>query len=333
MTPGSGPSILVENLGANQAFHMINFSVGSFGGPSGDTIRIDNSDGRVWLEEFFVDAFVGHGMRVTDSPNVLLSEVFLQVNSAHTDLLGNHLPSAGLTLEAGSKVDAFGCDISGSGKTPLFVSPTFPIPGGDAVVVVDSTLRLTRCSLRGGTGGSVLIGACSIAAEGGSALRVLTQGGSAPSVELLGGIITAGSPGPFTPSCAPTPSIAPAIDDPLGAVVTVPGPARTLAMPSQPTPLGTFEFQVQGAPGDQWFLFASVNQVNATPLPGIVGSLFIDPTTAIQPLSGTTGLGGFGGKVVNFPNPGFPIIFHAQALFLDQQGKFWVSGPGSHVSL
>jgi hypothetical protein len=89
---------------------------------------------------------------------------------------------------------------------------------------------------------------------------------------------------------------------------------------------------VRGEPGDQWLLFASSAQVNATPLPGIMGSLFIDPAVAFQLLGGTIGPTGGSSFSGNYTNPGFPVMIHAQVLFIDQQAGLWLSGPGSLVS-
>ena len=332
-TAASAPNFTIENLGPNQEVHLINFNLARFGGPSAESIFINRNEGRVWLEEIIVDTYNGHGMRVTNSQNVVLSQVSLQSNLAHTDSFGAHHPSVGLIVEDGSSVDAFQSQATGSHGHPLFGTTTFPIPGGDGVVVIDSSLRLTACSMLAGTGGTLFTGSCSMGAEAGSALVIRSQGGATPQVTSRGSTITGSGPGHFDPGCGPTPPIPPTIDDPLGILALLPGKARTLAMPGLPTPLGALEFQVQGAAGDLWFLYVGLEKANALPISGLTGNLFISPATSFSVLSGTLDQAGFGGLAVTFPNPGFPILLHTQALFVDTAGGFWVSGPSTMASI
>ena len=260
--PGVGPIILVENLDATQSFHMTNITVVNYIGPEADGIRVDNCDGRVWFERTDIFTDRGHGMRVTDSSNVMLSNVNMDPERAHTDVSGTPVPSNGLIVEAGSTVDAYGSRFSGSTGYHFPLTATFPIAGGHGAIVTDSKLQMTDCDLWGGMGESKLVGTCLAAAESGSGLKIRALGGSIPSVSVFGGTITAGLPAQFDPVCAPSPGVALAIDDPAGVLTTKVGTPRLLEMSNQTTPFGAFHLSIFGEPGDQWLLFASAAQVN-----------------------------------------------------------------------
>ena len=332
-TPGVGPIVLLENLSAGQEFRIINLSFGNYGGPGGDSIVVDNCDGRVGLESMSTLTDRGNGMRITDSPNVVLVNVHTVASRAYTDAAGLYLPANGLIVEAGSSVEAFSSTFLGSSYPPFPPTHVLPVPGGDAAIVRDSILHMNDCKFVAGDGGSELVGTCLVGAEGGSAVTIEHHGGSLPSVNMLGGEVFRGLPGSFDPGCASAPSAAHTIDDPTGAFTTIPGTPRVFYLGSPVSASGYFDYQIYGKPGDLWFCFVSPFSISATPLPGIVGSLLIDPATAFQPISGNLQHAGKTSKVVPFANPGFPVIFHTQVLLIDLQGGLWLTGPGTFVSL
>jgi hypothetical protein len=327
--PSHTPLLIVKNLSATQSFDMLGFGFSSFSGIQKDTILLEANQGRIWLEELFIDSFDGHGLHVRSSSDVMLSEVFLQVGAAFVDAQGLDQPAHGLLLEGGSDVRAFSLTANGSHLPPILTLPTTPVPGGDAVRVIDSTLLLIRPDLIGGTGGSVFQAGCSSGASGGTALTVSTQGGVAPLVRYRGGTLVAGASGFFDPSCSSAPPTALAINDPTQAVVQLGGIPRTLAMPSLATTTGSFEFQVRGESRDLFFLFASPSATSATPLAGIDGELLIDAGASFLATNGQLNIAGFGAEIGSFTSPGLPATFRTQALFMDIAGGLWVSGPGS----
>ena len=280
-----------------------------------------------------MSSFTGHAMKVENSTDVVLSELELYGNAAHTDMLGNDVPSNGLLAGSGSSIVAFDCVMLGSRSNPAISQSTIPLRGGDGVTVIDSDLRLTRCDLSGGNGSSLYTGSCYVAAEGGSALFIGANGGAAPSVQMLDCTMTEGDPGFFNPGCGPVPPTTPTLVDPLGALVLLTGVARTMTFPNQPNANGYFQIFVKGEPGDLWFLFASNAPTSPFPLAGINGDLFIDATTSFQPYGGVLNFLGQDDPVLNFINPGLPLIFYTQALFLDTAGGFWLTGPSTFVSL
>jgi len=328
-TPGHAPLLAVRNLSASQSFDMLGFGFSSFSGVQKDAIELDSNTGRIWLEELFIDSFDGHGLRAIASSEVVLSDVFLQVNAAFTDAQGFAQPAHGMLVENGSSVRAYGLTATGSHIAPILTTPTTPVVGGDAVRVIDSTVLMIDPDLIGGSGGSVFSGGCSSAAAGGSALAVFAQGGPAPSVQFRGGTLLAGAAGFFDPACAPAPPAVPAINDPAQAVTTLSGTPRSLDMPSMATLSGAFEFQVRGAASDIFFVFANAGEQAPLPIAGVDGDLFLNPASSFLGSTGTLNASGFGGMATSFSNPGPTIGFRTQALFFDTQGAFWLSGPSS----
>ena len=328
-TVNNDPTLHVENLAPGQEFHLRDLGVNRVTGVWGEAIRLEHNQGRVWIEQVFIDTYDGHAVHIIDCADVVLSEAFLQCNSGFQDRLGNNLPAHGLLVEDGSNVQAFQLDATGSHGPPIFVTLTTPIEGGDAVHLIDSTLRLIDAGLQGGGGGSIFKAGCSTGAIGGSAIEVHAQGGPAPSVELRGGNMQGGVSGIWTPGCAPDPGTSLMIDAPAGTVTTLTGKPRLLSMPTTPYPNGNFEFQVQGEGSDLFFLFASPLSGSPTPLAGIDGDAFLGLGSSILVTSGQLNAFGWGGDVMGLVNPGPPLTFRTQALFLDLSGGLWLSGPGT----
>ncbi|MDF1797827.1 MAG: hypothetical protein P1V81_01515 [Planctomycetota bacterium] len=323
------PTVHVENLAVGQEFHLRDLSVNRITGVWGEALRLEHNLGRVWIEQVFVDTYDGHALHVIDSADVVLSEVFLQCNSAFQDALGNNLPAHGLVVESGSSVHAFQVDSTGSHGPPLFTTLTSPVPGGDGVHVVDSHVRLIAPGIQGGGGGSIFQAGCSTGAVGGSAIKVLAKGGPAPSVELRGGTLQAGVTGMFTPGCAPDPGSSLAIEAPAGTFTQLAGKPRLLSMPSTPYPNGNFEFQVQGDDRDLFFLFASQATASPTPITAIDGDVFLGLGASFLVTSGQLNPFGWGGQTLGLVHLGPPLTFRTQALFVDLSGGLWLSGPGT----
>lgn len=329
LTPSSEPLLLVENLAAGQELHFRDFFLTSADGLGGEAVRLANNMGRVWIEQVFVDSFDGHSMVVRNSQDVMLSEVFLQTGSAFVDAQGAIQSGHGLVVEQQSSVRAFKLDAVGSHTPPLFTTITAPIPGGDGVLVSDSSLYLSGSNLQGGSGGSFFDGSCSTGAIGGPALRVVAAGGPAPVVQLRGGSLSAGSSGFFQPGCGTAPGQAQAIEDPSGAVVQLAGTPRLLDLPTTPYPNGNFEFQLHGGSNDVFFVYASLVSASPKPLSGIDGAAMIAVGSSAIVAFGHVGASGITQQPAHFLTPGAAFEFHAQALFLDVLGALWVSGPES----
>jgi hypothetical protein len=325
----SQPLLHVENLTPGQEVHLRDLSILRITGVWGDAIRLERNRGSVWIEQAFVDTYDGHALRVVDCDDVLLSEVTLQANSAFQDPLGSNQPSHGLLLEDGSSVQAFQLDAIGSHAPPLFVTLTAPVEGGDAAHVIDSRLCLVAPQLQGGTGGSIFQAGCATGSRGGSALEVVARSGATPEVELLGGKLLPGQAGSFTPGCASDPGSSATIQAPAGTVIQLSGQPRLLSMPTTPYPNGSFEFQLQGAPGDLFFLFASPTTTPALPLAGIEGDLFLSPLGSFVAATGQIGPSGFAVQGAGFSNPGPPLTVRTQAVLADTAGALWLSGPGT----
>jgi hypothetical protein len=217
----------------------------------------------------------------------------------------------------------------GSHGSPLRVSPSTPVAGGEAVSVRDSSVSLTNVELIGGSGGSVLVGNCLTAARGGSALHVDAPLGLPTDVSVRGGFRRAGQAGFFHASCASDPGITPVIDDRLGVVTFSAGRSRNLAWPSHPYPNGAFEVQLAGSPHDAYAILVAAETTPATRLPGIDGLLFVPAASAFVAYSGRCDDRGFTRFTDTIVIASGPLHVSAQAVVLDISGGLWLSSPGT----
>ena len=274
----------------------------------------------------FIDSYYGHCLVATDSKDIVLTNCFYQANAPFVDPQGVRHPSSGVVLREGSSAWIWNTAARGSHGFPLSVPAVDLLPGGDAVFVSDSTLHGFSSGWSGGTGNSVNLGGCQVAAPGGAALRVEVSGGPAPLVVLQQGVLAAGSAGFTQTSCATPPPVTQAIEAPAGTVQSQFGKARLLQVPGNPTEAGMVRVELLGGSNDVFALFVAAGVVSPTPLPNFINPMWIDPSTAQLMRLGSLNAFGAATFDVDVSNLS-PLLVEVQAALFATDNSQWLTNP------
>lgn len=324
----SSPLLELRNLPAGSEFTLRTFDLARITGRAGGAIVLVDNAGRIEIEEVFVDSYDGHALAVENCAELVLVEVRGQANLAWRDANGDHA-AAGLHVTRGSHVWCYTSWFRGSHSGPFLAVLFAPTPGGEGLVLRDSTIELVDVELDGGSGASTLVGACVLGAIGGAALHVTAPLGLPTRAIVRGGARDAGPTGTFDPHCTSHPGQAPAIFDPLGVVTVRGGEPRLLAWPTLPYPNGAFEWRLRARPFDAFAIVVAPTGTSPLAVPGIDGVLLLSPTTLVVAWSGVTDASGWTGAALRVALPNGPHTLRAQALCIDRSGGVELSNPGS----
>ena len=251
-------------------------------------LSIANCAGPVWVEDCTVDVATPP-LTVQSSSQVVFVRCDIIAPGAFTDGSGFlHINSVGAQLIE-SVVAMFDCHVEGGAGENFHVSPLGPVGpsiGRDGIELHVGELRLAGGSVQGGKGGNGPTDSTHtcFGADGGHGVRMLH---GAPSLVVHDVVITGGLGGTAPPGCVggqPQPGVpGQAILVQSGAVTTVPGPARQLALGGPAIEQHVVNLDVAGVPGDAVLLLVGIEPGLKLKAPG-VGQLLVPEPLLVMPL-------------------------------------------------
>lgn len=317
-----GPMLIVEDLEPDQEvvveeLYFLNNTY-SFG-VACPAVVLRNNAGKLRFQNLYANWRFGPAVVATNCAELEFFDGFFVSRWPTPDASGALESAPGMVLEQGTNAKLW--DVIARGARPLeYPGPTPFLPGGDGVVVDDSTVEVVAPDFRGGGGTNEVQAGCLVATSGGAGLRVLSTTGGMPSVKRQGGIIHAG-PLVAYDACATPP------DHPFGGLAGLVSAVVPLTA-GAPRHLELWHYDsidklftiVWGAEGDLYWLFASGQEVAPVPLAGVFGEILIDPTTAFVIAKGMLP-GGAAFERTEFdlqPLPQFDLRLQAFVFGLDQ---------------
>ncbi len=247
---------------------------------------------------------------------------------------GTPAPAPGAHVEA-SRLCAYDSEVHGSHNAAAGAGlpvPNAPAPGGPGLLAVDAWIEWQGGQLHGGGGGSLLIGPCTLGADGGDALVLRGGGGTPPVVRLRDGDLSPGHGGYHQASCA-SPSQQGASQTVLaGAVVPLPGSARSLHCGGRVAAGQARTLTLAGRNGDLALVFAAPAALPIT-------LLDLPLHLALPAMSlGLRSIGAMGQATLLLAVPPLPVgvaswSIAAQALFLDSSAAPFATGPTAMIVL
>ncbi len=322
----------ISGVPAGQAVVLRGLDIGPLSAPLGHaTLHVSNSAGVAWIEDCSVTGFFdteaggplgaihGAAVELFESDGVLRNCTLL--GGAGID--GSHLSGAlsgsggdGLRVTGGSTAMLHDCTLIGgqAGDGPPPPEHATGSIGGQGLFVGFGDATVAGCLLKGGAEGANNDAFPGIS---GSALRTEFE---ATDVRVLEGTLAAGTVQGLGKQ-------APIIDDPLDNVLKLSEPARTLVLPDQLREGEAGLLQIDGEPGDLALVIWSLG-AKPIPLPGLEGTLVVDPAKLQGPPVVIASLPGPGGEFeLLFRLPLLPVGVEAVALFA--QGLFDDADGGS----
>ena len=300
-------------------------------------IRIQQCEGRVWLDEIDVEGAFGvcplgsaPGLTVSRSDAVVLSRSRFVGETNTPTVVWAPMPSDGMSAIL-STVVAHDCVFVGGDGANSDADPFFGLPANGAcgASVSSATVTFVGCSLFGGAGGILSSDPCNSYSIGGAGLEV--KSGAivhAAATTANGGVANLSPlcPGAFGPA---GPDVANA-----GTVVPLPGFARSSSSDGPVRGGEVVSLVVEGQPADVPVLLASSAQAR-TLVTGTTGAFLLElpheDLFVLPPLDAS------GRATLSFavPNVGRSIgaaTYYLQAVFVDATPSVWL-GAGTTVTL
>lgn len=302
-----------------------------------------------------------HAVTITNSVQVILDGCeFTAIGSGP---FGASNAQSGVLIE-NSNVVINACEIRGADMSQVALIPNafpFPFDGGAGVRAVNSSVQISGSRIYGGRGlGQATTSQATVGGDGGPGVDGIGSqldlrggtgnvymGGDGGSVVV--GLMTSSGSGASGAVIGLSSTGVGALDAQFVAgldgdgVLGAPGvlvlgsygqllsnPASLDVAPHSAVIGGPLALALGGDPGAAYLSFFSLTQLPAMALPGIYGSVLIDPASAV--LVATTTLNPAGTAVVNMGIPAVPALIGFSGIFqglsATPQGQLSVSSPG-----
>ena len=328
------PSIVIRNLGASQDVQIRGLDTLPLGVSELENIVLAQCAGAVLFEDCDFSQSGGESIVMKDCASATFVSCLLFAAptfvSTSNGIFLAHVYYDGIRAES-SNLFLYDCEVRGSdgaNSAGIFGEAKRPPgPAGAGVVLVNSTMLASGCTILGGSGGDDDAAGCDPGPNGRPGVEL---GGNVlvgfSTLRLLDTTITGGTGG--LGGCGlPNGVDAPAIlATPGNSVIQHAGTARTF-FPASPVPAsGLLNLTFQGEPGDLAFIYLSLGLQPGQQLVPLALALHVDlPVTVLT--IGT--LPASGDLALDLPVPPLPgyQVYVGQAVFIAQNGGLFESGP------